>query len=56
MKIKKGGCKYLVIGLLIGMASAAICLVIGTPQIVTNVIATGVAAAIVFSLKSKWMA
>ncbi|MGK2231194.1 MAG: putative flippase GtrA [Colwellia sp.] len=56
MKIKKGGWKYLIIGLLVGMASAVICLAIGAPQVVANAIPTGVAAATIFSLKSKWMA
>jgi hypothetical protein len=56
MKVKKGGWKYLMIGLLAGMTSAVICLVIGAPQIVANAIPTGVAAAIVFSLKAKWLA
>ena len=56
MKVKKGGWKYLMIGLLVGMVSAVICLAIGAPQVVANAIPTGVAAATIFSLKSKWMA
>lgn len=55
MKIKKGGWKYLVIGLLLGMVSAVICLAIGAPQVIANAIPTGVAAATIFSLQSKWM-
>jgi hypothetical protein len=55
MKIKKAGWKYLVIGLLVGMVSAVICLAIGAPQVVSNAIPTGVVAATIFSLKRKWM-
>jgi putative flippase GtrA len=55
MKIKKGGWKYLIVGLLGGMASAVICLALDAPQVVANAIPTGVAAATIFSLKNKWM-
>ena len=56
MKIKKGGWKYIVIGLMVGIVSAVICLVAGSPQIVANAIPTGAAAATVFSFKDRWMA
>lgn len=56
IKLKKNGWKYITISLLAGVASAVICLIIGVPQVVANAIPTGVAAATVFALKSKWMA
>lgn len=56
MKLKKGGWKYLGIGLLGGMASAIICLFVGAPVGMANAVSTGVSMAIVFSLKNKWLA
>lgn len=56
VKIKKGGWKYIIVGLLVGIVSAVICLTVGVPQTFANAMPTGVAAATIFSLKDKWMA
>lgn len=55
MKIRKGGWTFLIIGLLMGVASALFCLLVSAPPIVANTLPLGVAAGTVFSFRSKWM-
>jgi putative flippase GtrA len=55
MKLKKGGWKYLITSVLVGMISSVVCLQLGAPQLIANAIPMGVAAAFAFSLKNKWM-
>lgn len=55
LKMKRGGWKFLIVSLLVAMASAVICLLIGVPAILANTIPAGIAAISVFSLKAKWL-
>ena len=56
MKIKKGGGKYLLIALISGSVTGAICLAIGLPPVAANAIPFGVSCGVFFTTKDKWLA
>lgn len=54
MRIKPGGGKWLLAALLSGSIAGGICLFVGLPQILANVIPFGVSAAVFYAARSQW--
>ncbi|WP_264889599.1 hypothetical protein [Shewanella xiamenensis] len=55
MRIKPGGGKWLLAALLSGSVAGGICLFVGLPQILANVIPFGVSAAVFYAARGQWL-
>ncbi|MCS6116906.1 hypothetical protein [Shewanella baltica] len=55
MRIKQGGGKWLLVALLSGSIAGGICIFVGIPQFLANVIPFGVSAAVFYAARSQWL-
>jgi hypothetical protein len=56
MRIKNGGGKWLLIALLSGTITGAVCIAFGAPPVIANGIPFGVSAGVFFATRDKWQA